>query len=71
MPGAEAQPPLYVDLDGTLVSTDTLDECLLRIAMHRPLMLLLLPFWLWHGKAYFKDRVAAASAHLLGRVAIS
>jgi 4-hydroxybenzoate polyprenyltransferase/phosphoserine phosphatase len=68
MPGAEAQLPLYVDLDGTLVSTDTLDECLLRIVMHRPLMLFLLPFWLWYGKAYFKDRVAAASAHLLSEL---
>jgi 4-hydroxybenzoate polyprenyltransferase/phosphoserine phosphatase len=68
MTGSETYPPLYVDLDGTLVSTDTLDECLLRIVMHRPLILLLLPFWLLQGKAYFKDRVAAASAHLLGRL---
>jgi 4-hydroxybenzoate polyprenyltransferase/phosphoserine phosphatase len=66
MPAADTHPPLYVDLDGTLVSTDTLDECLLRLVLHRPLMLLLLPFWLLGGKAYFKDRVAAASAHLLG-----
>ena len=66
MTGPDTDPPLYVDLDGTLVSTDTLDECLLRIVVHRPLLLLLLPFWLLGGKAYFKDRVAAASAHLLG-----
>jgi 4-hydroxybenzoate polyprenyltransferase/phosphoserine phosphatase len=68
MPEADPHPPLYVDLDGTLVSTDTLDECLLRIAVRRPQMLLLLPFWLLRGKAYFKDRVAAAAAHLLGRL---
>ncbi|HEY4233277.1 MAG TPA: UbiA family prenyltransferase [Lacipirellulaceae bacterium] len=68
MPGAETHPPLYVDLDGTLVSTDTLDECLLRLVVHRPLMLFLLPLWLFGGKAYFKDRVAAASAYLLGQL---
>jgi 4-hydroxybenzoate polyprenyltransferase len=68
MSGAEAHLPLYVDLDGTLVSTDTLDECLLRIAVHRPWLLFMLPIWLWHGKAYFKDQVAAAAAHLLGRL---
>jgi 4-hydroxybenzoate polyprenyltransferase len=68
MPGSDTYPPLYVDLDGTLVSTDTLDECLLRIAVHRPLLLLLLPIWIVRGKAYFKDRVASASAHLLGRL---
>jgi 4-hydroxybenzoate polyprenyltransferase/phosphoserine phosphatase len=57
---------LCVDLDGTLVSTDTLDECLLRMVRHRPLLLFRLPFWMLRGKAYFKDRVAAATVHLLG-----
>jgi 4-hydroxybenzoate polyprenyltransferase len=68
MMALDDQLPLYVDLDGTLVSTDTLDECLLRIVVYRPLMLFLLPFWLLRGKAYFKDRVAAVAAHLLGRL---
>jgi 4-hydroxybenzoate polyprenyltransferase/phosphoserine phosphatase len=66
MTGPDTDLPLYVDLDGTLVSTDTLDECLLRIVVYHPLLLFLLPFWLLRGKAYFKDRVAAAAAHLLG-----
>lgn len=59
-------PLLCVDLDGTLVSTDTLDECLLRLVRYRPQLLLMLPFWLLRGKAHFKDRLAAATAHLLG-----
>src|SRR6185369_6790735 len=59
-------PLLCVDLDGTLVSTDTLDECLLRMARYRPHLLLWLPVWLLRGKAYFKERVAESTAHLLG-----
>jgi 4-hydroxybenzoate polyprenyltransferase len=66
MPETACRPLLFVDLDGTLVSTDTLDECLLLIVRHRPHLLLCLPFWLLRGKAYFKYRVAAATAHLLG-----
>lgn len=66
MPGPDLPPLLCVDLDGTLVSTDTLDECLLCMARSRPLLLLMLPVWLLGGKAYFKDRVAAAVADLLG-----
>jgi 4-hydroxybenzoate polyprenyltransferase/phosphoserine phosphatase len=66
MPATATTPLLCVDLDGTLVSTDTLDECLLRMVRYRPLLLLMLPFWMLRGKAYFKDRVAEATAHLLG-----
>src|SRR5262245_10619260 len=51
---------LCVDLDGTLLATDTLDECLLYLLRNRPLVLFLLPFWLLGGKAHFKERVAAA-----------
>jgi phosphoserine phosphatase len=53
---------LCVDLDGTLVATDTLDECLLILVRNRPLLLPLLPLWVLGGKAYFKERVAAAAA---------
>ena len=50
--------PLCVDLDGTLVSTDTLWECVLWLFRRRPWLLLLAPFWLLAGKASFKRRVA-------------
>lgn len=50
-------PPLYVDLDGTLVATDTLVECVRRVA-RKPWRLVLLPFFLLGGRARFKARLA-------------
>jgi 4-hydroxybenzoate polyprenyltransferase len=52
-------PPLVVDLDGTLVSTDTLHESVLRLLRDRPLHLLLLPLWAWRGKAALKAQIAS------------
>ncbi|MHA7600651.1 UbiA family prenyltransferase [Alicycliphilus sp. T452] len=51
-------PPLVVDLDGTLVRTDTLHEQALMLAKTRPLQTLLLPAWLMHGKAHLKQQLA-------------
>jgi 4-hydroxybenzoate polyprenyltransferase len=45
------QLPLCVDLDGTLVRTNTLLECALARIRHSPAVLLLLPFWLLRGRA--------------------
>ena len=53
---------LCVDLDGTLVATDTLDECLLCLLRHRPLMLLLLAVLAAGREGIFQGRVAAARA---------
>ena len=53
--------PLCVDLDGTLVATDTLLESLLVLVKHRPLYLLLLPWWLIRGRSSFKQKVAEAA----------
>jgi 4-hydroxybenzoate polyprenyltransferase len=50
--------PLCVDLDGTLVKTDTLHDALLLLARQRPGALLQLPRWLLGGKAAFKREVA-------------
>ena len=47
-------PPLCVDLDGTLVRTDTLHEQYLNALVHRPLAALLLVAMLFRGKARFK-----------------
>jgi 4-hydroxybenzoate polyprenyltransferase len=52
--------PLCVDLDGTLLLTDTLHEQLLRLVRRDPLKLLALPFWLGGGKAAFKRKLAQA-----------
>lgn len=54
--------PLCVDLDGTLIKTDSLFEALILMLKEQPLRALLLPLWLLKGKAHFKqclaDRIA-------------
>lgn len=50
--------PLFVDLDGTLIRSDTLVELLLRLVKKNPLVVFLLPLWLSRGKARFKREVA-------------
>jgi 4-hydroxybenzoate polyprenyltransferase len=55
---ATAEPPLYVDLDGTLTHGDLLLESLLALMRKNPLSLLLLPDWLTRGKGYLKAEVA-------------
>ena len=50
--------PLCVDLDGTLIQTDSLWESCLRLVSQNAFMLLLLPFWLFLGKAGFKHKVS-------------
>lgn len=52
--------PLCVDLDGTLVKSDTLVDSVLYLARHRPGALLHIPGWLAQGKAAFKRRVAGS-----------
>ncbi len=49
--------PLVVDLDGTLVRTDTLHESLLVLLKSNPLLLLLAALWMLKGKAAFKAQV--------------
>ena len=60
--------PLCVDLDGTLVKSDTLIDSLLVLARTHPLLLLRLPMEVLRGKAAFKafvtDHVALDVAHL-------
>ena len=43
--------PLYVDLDGTLIATDSLHESLLKLVRTSPRALLQLPLWLLRGRA--------------------
>ena len=49
-----AEVPLCVDLDGTLIATDSMWEAILLLAKNRPLDLLRAPMWLTQGRAYFK-----------------
>lgn len=52
------QPPLCVDMDGTLVRGDTLYELFFACLRRHPLFLLRLPFWLLKGKAALKAELA-------------
>jgi 4-hydroxybenzoate polyprenyltransferase/phosphoserine phosphatase len=60
--------PLCVDLDGTLVKSDTLIDSLLVLARTQPFLLLRLPAHVLRGKAAFKafvtEHVALDVAHL-------
>jgi phosphoserine phosphatase len=51
-----------VDLDGTLVKSDTLADSLLLLVRGQPLQAVCSPLWLRGGKAAFKARVAARVA---------
>lgn len=50
--------PLCVDLDGTLVQTDTLKDSIRALVWQKPLVALLLPVWVLRGKAAFKAEIA-------------
>ncbi len=52
------EPPLYVDLDGTLVKTDLVLEALLALMRQRPWLILALPYWWWCGRAQLKYQLA-------------
>lgn len=54
--------PLCVDLDGTLVKSDTLIDSLLVLARSNPVRLLSLPAWCLQGKAAFKEFVTQSVA---------
>ena len=64
----DQNPPLCVDLDGTLVKTDTFFEALLMLFRSRPMSLLALPAWCLGGKAHLKRQVSSRinfdAAHL-------
>jgi 4-hydroxybenzoate polyprenyltransferase/phosphoserine phosphatase len=57
-----SRPPLCVDLDGTLVKSDTLMDSLMVLARTQPTALLRLPAWLAGGRARVKAEVGARIA---------
>lgn len=59
-PVLDAGVPLCVDLDGTLVKSDTLVDSVLAMARQHPAALLHVPGWIGEGKAQFKRHVTAA-----------
>ena len=54
-----APPPLFVDLDGTLIKTDLLVESYIELCKRSPLLALRAPLWLLRGKANLKEQIAA------------
>jgi hypothetical protein len=52
-------PPLVLDLDGTVIRTDTFHEMMLHLLYKKPWLLLLLPFWLLKGRSFAKARLVA------------
>jgi 4-hydroxybenzoate polyprenyltransferase len=66
LPNSPASPslsiavPLCVDLDGTLVKSDTLIDSTLLLARKHPSGLLQIPGWLGQGKAALKRHITAA-----------
>lgn len=56
--GVPEDVPLCVDLDGTLIQTDSLAESVLLLVARQPWFLFLLPFWVLQGRASFKAQLA-------------
>jgi len=52
-------PPICIDLDGTLIFTDILYEQMVLLIKYRPWMVIFFPFWLFHGKNHFKQKIAS------------
>ncbi len=57
---SSTSPPLCVDLDGTLVKSDTLYDSVMVLARQHPAALMQLPRWLRGGKAALKRHLTAA-----------
>lgn len=57
---AAVLPALCVDLDGTLVKSDTLVDSTLALARSHPTLLLRIPSWLMQGKAALKRHITSS-----------
>ena len=53
-----AKPPLVVDMDGTLLRTDSLFESAVQLVRQKPWLIALFPWWLSGGKARLKEQIA-------------
>jgi 4-hydroxybenzoate polyprenyltransferase len=51
--------PVCVDLDDTLILTDTLFESTVLLIKKNPAYLFLLPFWFLRGKVFLKNKIAS------------
>lgn len=58
-PARHSGRPLVVDLDGTLIHADMLHESVMRLLKDKPHLVLAIPFWLFRGKAFLKQKLAS------------
>lgn len=58
--GTATPSPLVVDLDGTLLSSDMLLECILAFVRRHPLGVFRILLWLLRGRACLKQELARA-----------
>jgi phosphoserine phosphatase len=63
-------PPLILDLDGTLIATDTLAETLLLYLKESPIRVVQALIWLSHGVAHLKRHLAAVVALDIDRLPV-
>lgn len=54
---SEKEIPICVDLDETLIRSDSLADSIFCALKNNPLIIFLLPFWIIKGKFYFKKRI--------------
>jgi len=55
-------PVLCVDLDGTLIATDSFIESLLCLLKNSPWLIFVIPLWVLGGKAHLKQQVASRAS---------
>ncbi|MGK3919394.1 hypothetical protein ABI060_14205, partial [Enterococcus faecium] len=55
---SDASRPLVLDLDGTLLRTDMLLECIIAALRQNPLMVFSILLWALQGRAVLKQRLA-------------
>lgn len=49
--------PLCVDLDGTLIRTDLMFECIVLLLKKNPLYIFVIPFWILKGRYFLKYKL--------------
>ena len=65
------QPPLVVDLDGTLLSSDLLFETGMDYLRHQPLNFYKPLFWLLKGKTSLKEKVQTRDPRVQSTLVLS
>lgn len=65
---SSADPPLYVDLDGTILATDLLYESFLSAVRNAPWVLIQCLAWLAQGRPRLKQELAARATIDVGRL---